>query len=66
MIGQFIGKTSMGFKTGVIYELKSELRIIRNKDGINIPYIYLYDIKDKIGGCPYSSLEAVLKNWDFK
>lgn len=72
MKAQFIGKTSMGFKTGQIYELKSKLKIIRRdppsifctSSSFTQPCICLYDTKSE-AWCPYSSLEAVFQNWRF-
>lgn len=64
MRGRFIGKTSMGFVTGEVYELRSDIKTIAKNGHYIQPCICLYD---KFSGawCPYSSLENVLKNWDF-
>lgn len=72
MKAKFIGNTSMGFKTGQIYELKSKLQIIRKQppsvsctgSSFSQPCICLYDVNSK-AWCPYSSLEAVFRNWRF-
>ena len=52
---KFIGKTSMGFETNVIYDIRT--KIIEN-------HIYIYD-NNGFGWCPYSNLESVLTNWKF-
>lgn len=63
MTGKFTGKTSMGFITGEIYDLRSEINtILRNSIPVNC--ICLYD-KNSKAWCPYASLETVLQNWDF-
>lgn len=79
MKGKFIGKTSMGFKHGQVYELKSEIKqILNSKHGYTIAdiggnpclvassmtCICLMD-KNSSAWCPYQSLEALLKNWEF-
>lgn len=64
MIGKFIGKDSMGFKHGCVYNLKTDIKNVR-KGSIfskNIPCICLYDVNSK-AWCPYESLNAVLNNW---
>ena len=67
MKASFIGKTSMGFVTWRVYNIKSEMRMVRN--GVYPFYndkmcICIYD-KDSAAWCAYESLEAVLKNWVF-
>ena len=67
MKGKFIGKDSMGFKNGVKYNIRSDLKIVRKGEtvfGENIPSICIYD-KNSKAWCPYQSLEAVMKNWEF-
>ena len=67
MKGKFIGKDSMGFKNGVTYNIRSDLKIVRKGGtvfGENIPSICIYD-KNSDAWCPYQSLEAVMKNWEF-
>lgn len=63
MTGKFTGKTSMGFVTGEIYDLKSEINtILRNSVPINC--ICLYD-KNSKARCPYTSLETILQKLGF-
>ena len=64
MRGRFIGKTSMGFVTGKVYELRSDIKTIAKNGHYIQPCICLYD-EFSDAWCPYSSLENVLKNWDF-
>ena len=67
MKAKFIGKDSMGFKNGVVYNIRSDLKMVRkggNTFGENIPCICIYDINSN-AWCPYQSLESVMKNWDF-
>ena len=65
----FIGEDgSRGFKRGQTYEVNSDIRPIHTGGG----YIFgqekmcicIYD-RNSRAWCPYSSLEAVLKNWSF-
>lgn len=51
MKGKFIGKTSCGFQTNQIYEIK----IFDDKG-----YIW---IKSNNAICPYSSLKTIMDNW---
>ena len=64
MKGKFIGKDSMGFKHGVIYDIRSDLRVVRKHDifSDDIISICIYD-NHSDAWCPYSSLEAILRNW---
>jgi|GEM_PF-6313873 hypothetical protein len=55
MKAKFIGISSMGFKTGIIYHVK-----IRTYNSM----IYIYDI-DSDAWCPYQSMNAVMRNWEF-
>ena len=67
MRGKFIGKSSMGFVTGDIYNIKTQIQKIRKSVYPfceDIMCICIYDINSK-AWCPYRSLEAVMKNWIF-
>lgn len=69
LVGKFIGKPTMGFKTGEIYAVESKIQKIKKG---KFPFfeimdcICIYDMNDKSIWCPYQSLEAVLRNWDFE
>lgn len=66
MKGKFIGKSSMGFQNGCVYNIRSDIKMIRKGGSIfgeNIISICIYDMNSK-AWCPYQSLEAVLKNWE--
>lgn len=66
MKARFKGKTSMGFKTGQIYNIRSELKpIIKTNMASNkkMACIYIYDI-NSMARCPYQTLEAFLNNWE--
>ena len=55
MKARFKGKTSMGFKTGQIYNIRSELKpIIKTNMASNkkMVCIYIYDINSR-ARCPY-------------
>lgn len=60
---KFKGKTSCGFVTGQTYHIVSEAVILKNALGYS-GTIAIYDSKDRSRWCPYSSLEAVLMNWE--
>lgn len=67
MKAKFIGNDSMGFKNGVIYNIRSDIKIVRKGGSVfgeNIPSICIYDTNSK-AWCPYQSLESVMKNWEF-
>lgn len=69
MRGRFVGETSMGFTHGQIYDLKSSIEPIHFTTEWSKPEetkicIVLRDKYSK-AWCPYSSLEAVLRNWEF-
>lgn len=49
---KFIGKDSLGYVNGKIYDVE-----IQSKEG----YIYLYCQNHM--RCPYGSLKALMKNW---
>lgn len=55
----FIGNSSMGFKKGVTYTLRTEIKSI---PGVKTPCLCVYDIHSG-AWCPYDSLESFLKNW---
>ena len=66
MKGKFIGKSSMGFRNGVTYNIRSDIKMIRkdgNVSGNDIMCICIYDMNSK-AWCPYQSLESVMKNWE--
>lgn len=66
MRGKFIGKSSMGFRNGVTYNIRSDIKMIRkdgNVSGNDIMCICIYDMNSK-AWCPYQSLESVMKNWE--
>lgn len=67
MVGRFTGETSMGFIHGKIYELKSSIEPIAFKDGFKTDMKTCIVLRDKHSHawCPYSSLEAILRNWEF-
>ena len=65
MRGKFIGKSSMGFRNGVTYNIRSDIKMIGkggNVSGNDIMCICIYDMNSK-AWCPYQSLESVMKNW---
>ena len=59
MQGEFIGKTSMGFVNGKVYNIESKVQKII-KYGIPMLCICIYD-KDSNAWCPYSNLETMIK-----
>lgn len=59
ILGEFKGKDSCGFEHGKHYLLDCEIVMMRNN-----PYIVLYD-KNSTANCPYESLDAVMRNWEF-
>lgn len=66
MRGKFIGKSSMGFRNGVTYNIRSDIKMIRkdgNVSGNDIMCICIYDMNSK-AWCPYQSLESLMKNWE--
>jgi len=66
MKGKFIGKSSAKFQNGVIYNIRSDVQMVRkggNVFGEDMMCICIYDTSSK-AWCPYQSLEAVLKNWE--
>lgn len=67
MKAKFIGKSSMGFVTGNVYDIKSKLQVFQ-KQGPSfrrlVTYICIYD-NNSIAWCPYQSLEAIMQNWKF-
>lgn len=67
MVGRFVGETSMGFIHGKVYELKSSIEPIGFKDGFKMDMKTCIVLRDKYSKawCPYNSLEAVLRNWEF-
>lgn len=67
MKGRFVGETSMGFVHGQIYDIKSNIEPIGIREGSRTKMQNCIVLKDKFSAawCPYSSLEAVMKNWEF-
>lgn len=72
MKGKFIGQSSMGFQHGIVYDIRSDIKMIRNcknkflKEFVgDMMCICIYD-QNSDAWCPYQSLEAVLKNWEIK
>lgn len=70
MTGRFVGETSMGFIHGKVYDLRSSIEPIHFRPGYggrpeeDKICIVLRDKHSK-AWCPYGSLEAVLRNWEF-
>ncbi len=67
MKAKFVGKSSMGFVTGKIYNIRSKIQMVRSGGlifGENIMCICIYD-NNSNAWCPYESLEAVMNNWVF-
>lgn len=62
MRGIFIGKDSMGFKHGSVYDIRSNIKSLRTR-GKDFLCICIYDLNSK-AWCPYQSLEKVLENWE--
>lgn len=66
MKAKFIGKSSMGFKTGKIYNIRSELKpIIKTNMAYNkkMTCVCVYDTNSS-AWCSYQTLEAFLNNWE--
>lgn len=66
MRGKFIGKSSMGFRKGVTYNIRSDIKVIRKGENVSsneIMCICIYDMNSN-AWCPYQSLESVMKNWE--
>lgn len=66
MKGKFIGKSSLGFESGKTYNIRSDIKMVRNGGyifGENLICICIYD-KDSGAWCPYQSLESLLSNWE--
>lgn len=61
MTAQFIGKTSMGFVAGKIYQVRTECKNVMINSHPT-PCLCVYDLHSK-AWCPYSNLEAMLQNW---
>ena len=62
---KFVGKTSMGFRTGKVYKLQLVWRTIKKRIGgpifghwETIRCLCVYDV-DSSAWCPYSSYEAL-------
>lgn len=53
----FIGNSSMGFRTGTVYTIKTACEMVDKK-----ACLCVYDIFSN-AWCPYSNLEMFLKNW---
>lgn len=66
MRGKFIGKSSMDFRNGVTYDIRSDIQKIRkggNVFGNGMMCICIYDMNSK-AWCPYQNLESVMENWE--
>lgn len=63
MKAKFIGKSSMGFISGRVYDIKSEIKSVW-VGGLEVMCIYIYD-KNSKANCPYRSLENIMENWVF-
>lgn len=64
----FIGKDSMGFKCGNIYDIYSKIQTIRKCRNVfeeDMNCICIYD-RNSRSWCPYQNLESVLENWKFE
>lgn len=61
MQGKFIGRTSMGFVNGKVYNIYSKVQKVK-KYGIPMLCICIYD-KDSNAWCPYRDLETITNNW---
>ena len=67
MKAKFIGTTSMGFRTGQLYNVRSKLKEVHCGGyifGYDTLCICIYD-NNSNAWCPYKNLEAVMENWDF-
>lgn len=66
MKGKFIGKSSMGFQNGVIYDIRSDIRKVKKCGKFSNEEIMCICIQDTNSDawCPYQSLEVVLENWE--
>ena len=62
MQGEFIGKTSMGFVSGKVYNIYSKIQRVK-RFGIPMLSICIYD-KDSTAWCSYTNLESMMKNWN--
>lgn len=71
MKARFIGKSSCGFEHNREYEITTEVGFVVNKKSMNINlfqykkrgyYIIVYT-KDRRLFCPYTNVEAFLRNW---
>ena len=66
MKGKFIGKSSMGFRNGITYNIRSDIKMIKKGGSVlgnDMMCICIYDMNSK-AWCPYQSLESVMKNWE--
>ena len=57
----FIGKTSRGFKTGKMYDIKTKCEVVKVR-GKEQCCLCVYDTST-FTWCPYSNLEKFLENW---
>lgn len=60
LTARFIGKSSMGFITGRIYQIRTECKEIMIDK--YTPCLCVYDLHSR-AWCPYSNLEIMLQNW---
>lgn len=68
MRARFIGKDSMGFKHGKVYNIYTKMNMVQRRMPVTgeIEYVNcvcLYD-KDSSAWCPYESVESMCKNWE--
>lgn len=63
MEAKYVGENgSMGFRTGVTYNISTENKIIK-RNRVPVSCICVFDVKSG-KWCPYESLEAVMRNWE--
>lgn len=58
---RFIGQSGMGFTHGKIYPIRTAVQEVQCGDRVKA-CLCVYDRNSK-AWCPYSGLEAFLKNW---
>ena len=66
MKGKFIGKSSMGFRNGITYNIRSDIKMIKKGGSVlgnDMMCICIYDMNSR-AWCPYQRLESVMKNWE--
>lgn len=58
---RFIGRNSLGYKRGEIYTLKVNDRIIMGFENAEV----VIERENGYGICPYQTMEAFNKNWEW-